>query len=203
MIRDQAMFCGGLLTEKLGGPSVYPYQPPGVWDDMNVYGNLRNYKHDMGANLHRRSLYTIWKRTAAPPNMTLFDMPARETCRMYRPRTDTPLQALTLLNDETYVEAARALADRMLTEGGSTPAARLDFAFKVVLGRDMSAEEKKVLLPQLDRRLAHYQQHPADAKKLDSIGDYKDPASLPAPTVAAYTVLASMILNLDETITNE
>jgi hypothetical protein len=203
VIRDQAMFVGGLLTEHLGGPSVRPYQPAGVWDDVNVYGNLRNYMHDKGANLHRRSLYTIWKRTAAPPNMTLFDMPSRETCRMVRARTDTPLQALTLLNDVTYVEAARALADRMLNEGGSSPESRLDFAFRVVLSRDINPQEKQILLAQLARHRAHYGKNEAAAKQLLAEGDYQASAHAPADVVAAYTVVAGMILNLDETINKE
>jgi hypothetical protein len=203
VIRDQAMYVAGLLSEKVGGPSVRPYQPDGVWDDVNVYGNLRNYKHDMGPDLHRRSLYTIWKRTAAPPNMTLFDMPSRETCRVQRARTDTPLQALTLLNDVTYVESARALAQRMLLEGGATPATRLRFAFETVLARDPSADESRILKEHLDRNLAHYRGNPASAQKLVMDGDLKDSPKLPPTDVAAYTVVASMILNLDETINKE
>ena len=203
VIRDQAMYVGGLLTEKIGGPSVRPYQPAGVWDDVNVYGNLRNYKHDMGPDLHRRSLYTIWKRTAAPPNMTLFDMPSRETCRVQRARTDTPLQALTLLNDVTYVEAARALGQRMLLEGGAGPDARLRFAFETVLSRDPSNDESRILKSHLEENLAHYRADPADAKKLIAEGDLRDNPKLAVPDVAAYTILASMILNLDETINKE
>ncbi|AIE86095.1 DUF1553 domain-containing protein [Fimbriimonas ginsengisoli] len=203
VLRDQAMYVGGMLTEKLGGPSVRPYQPAGVWDDINVYGNLRNYRHDEGPNLHRRSLYTIWKRTAAPPTMTLFDVPTRETCRVRRARTDTPLQALTMLNDVTYVEASRALAIRMLREGGPTAESRLGFAFKVTLSRAPSAEEKQVLLAGLKRRLAHYR---ADRKAADEVmlqGDLLNDPWLDNADVAAYTILASTILNLDETVTRE
>ncbi|MBS1709618.1 MAG: DUF1549 domain-containing protein, partial [Armatimonadetes bacterium] len=129
VIRDQALYVSGLLHEKLGGPSVRPYMPDAVWDETNVYGNLRNYMHDKGPGLYRRSLYTIWKRTAAPPNMLLFDVPSREACRVRRARTDTPLQALTLLNDVTYVEASRVLAQRMMKEGGKTASSRLSYAF--------------------------------------------------------------------------
>ncbi len=203
VLRDQAMYFGGLLTEKIGGPSVRPYQPDGVWDELNVYGNLRNYKHDMGSDLHRRSLYTIWKRTAAPPNMTLFDMPARETCRVRRARTDTPLQALDMMNDVTYVEASRALAQRMIKEGGQSPDSRLRFAFRVVLARDPSADEMAILSSGLERRLAHYRADKADAKKLISEGDLKNPPSLDPSVLAAYTLTASTILNMDETITKE
>jgi hypothetical protein len=203
VLRDQAMFFGNLLTEKIGGPSVRPYQPDGVWDDLNVYGNLRNYKHDMGDNLHRRSLYTLWKRTAAPPTMTLFDMPSRETCRMRRPRTDTPLQALDMLNDVTYVEASRALALRMLKEGGSTLESRLKFAYQVVLARNPSTEEAAILSSGFAKRLAHYQSDKADAMKLIKEGDLKNPPNLDPAVLAAYTLTASTILNLDEAITKE
>ncbi|MFI5386761.1 MAG: DUF1553 domain-containing protein [Fimbriimonadales bacterium] len=203
VLRDQAMYFGGLLVEKVGGPSVRPYQPDGVWDELNVYGNLRNYKHDMGDSLHRRSLYTIWKRTAAPPNMTLFDMPSRETCRVRRARTDTPLQALDMLNDVTYVEASRALALRMIREGGSTPESRLRFAFQVVLARDPSAMEAQILVGGLARRLAHYRADKPAAAKLIKQGDLKNPANLDPTVLAAYTLTASTILNLDEAITKE
>lgn len=203
VIRDEAMFFGGLLTEKIGGPSVRPYQPDGVWDEMNVYGNLRHYRHDEGPNLHRRSLYTIWKRTAAPPNMLLFDVPSRETCRVRRPRTNTPLQALDLMNDVTYVEAARALAIRMLREGGSTPTSRLRFAYGVVLGRLPSRAELGILEKALTRGAAHYRKDPAAAKALISLGDLKNPVGMDSATLAAYTLCASTLLNLDETITKE
>lgn len=203
VLRDQAMFFGNMLTEKIGGPSVRPYQPNGVWDEMNVYGNLRNYKHDMDENLRRRSLYTIWKRTAAPPNMTLFDMSTRETCRVRRARTSTPLQALNMLNDVTYIEAARALGQRMMQEGGKTTESRLKFAFEVVLSREPSKQEAKILTAGLGRRMAHYQAHKDEAKKLIAQGDLKNPDNLDPVTLAAYTLVASTILNLDETITKE
>lgn len=203
VLRDQAMYFGGLLVEQIGGPSVRPYQPKGIWDEMNVYGNLRNYMHDTGPGLHRRSLYTIWKRTAAPPNMTLFDMSTRETCRVRRPRTDTPLQALDMLNDVTYVEASRALALRMIKEGGTTPESRLRFAFETVLAREPSADELSILKDGMARRLAHYKVRKADAEKLIGEGDLKNPANLDPAVIAAYTLTASTILNLDETITKE
>jgi len=110
VVRDQALAISGLLVEKVGGPAVRPYMPEGVWDETTKYGNLRNYKADQGDGLYRRTLYTIWKRTAAPPTLLLFDAPNRETCTIKRSRTNTPLQALALLNEVTYVEAARKLA---------------------------------------------------------------------------------------------
>jgi hypothetical protein len=203
VLRDQALAAAGLLKEKIGGPSVRPYQPDGVWDELNVYGNLRNYKHDKGDNLYRRSLYTIWKRTAAPPDMTLFDVPTRETCRVRRSRTNTPLQALAMLNDVTYVEAARALAERMIREGGSSPAKRLKVAYLAVLGRAPNASESTIHAKALSRDFAHYRQHPDEARKLLSEGDSPVPGSLDKSELAAYTITASTILNLDEAITKE
>lgn len=203
VLRDQAMLAGGVLSEEIGGPSVRPYQPNGIWDDVSVYGNLHNYKHDQGVNLHRRSLYTIWKRTAAPPDMTLFDAPSRETCIVRRARTDTPIQALVLMNDETYVEAARGLAERMIEEGGKTPDSRFGFAYNVVLGRYPSASELKILETGLGRRMEHYKEHPDAAKKLLSEGDLKNPSNVNPAEEAAYTIAASTILNLDETVTKE
>ena len=203
VLRDQAMFFGNILTERIGGPSVRPYQPNGVWDEMNVYGNLRNYKHDMDDNLRRRSLYTIWKRTAAPPNMTLFDMSTRETCRVRRARTSTPLQALNMLNDVTYIEAARALAQRMLQEGGTSVSSRLKFAFRVVLARNPSDQEANILTAGFARRLAHYKSNFNEAKKLIGEGDLANPSHLDPSSLAAYTLVASTILNLDETLTKE
>ena len=156
MIRDQALAASGLLVEKIGGPSVRPYMPEGVWDETSRYGDLRGYKHDTGEGLHRRTLYTIWKRTAAPPTMLLFDSPTRELCTVKRSRTNTPLQALALLNEITYVEAARALAQRMLTEGGTTPADRIAHGFRRVTGRVPDRADLAVLTDGLEKRLAKY-----------------------------------------------
>jgi hypothetical protein len=203
IIRDQAMAVAGLLVEKLGGPSVRPYQPDGIWDEINVYGNLRNYKHDTGDDLHRRSLYTIWKRTSAPPGMTLFDMPNREVCTVRRSRTNTPLQALALMNDVTYVEASRVLAQRMLHEGGTTPEQRIAWAFRTATARTPDADEVAVLCRGLSKRLEKYQSDPAAAKKLIAEGDAPMDPTLNARELAAYTMTASVILNLDEVVTRE
>lgn len=203
VIRDQAMYFGGLLTEKMGGPSVRPYQPDGIWDETSVYGNLHNYKHDMGANLHRRSLYTIWKRTATPPNMTLFDVPTREVCRVQRARTDTPLQALDLMNDVAYLEAARALAQRMLAQPRMTTVERLSYGFQTVLGRKPNDQELKILSAGLQRSQNHYQKDALAAKEISSIGVFKMDQSSDPARVAAYTLSASTLLNLDETLTKE
>lgn len=203
VIRDQALAISGLLVEKIGGPSVRPYQPDGVWDEINVYGNLRNYKHDKGENLYRRSLYTIWKRTAAPPMATIFDVPGREMCRVRRSRTNTPLQALALMNDVTFVEAARVLAQRMLTEGGTTPSQRLAYAFQRGLSRNPSAEEERILLSGLRRFQARYAADSRAALALVSQGDSQRDPKLDTGELAAYTMTASILLNMDEMVTKE
>ena len=151
MIRDQALCIAGLLSERVGGPSVRPYQPDGIWDELSSYGNLHNYRHDQGENLYRRSLYTIWKRTTPPPDVSLFDMPSREYCVVRRARTNTPLQALTLLNDLTFVEAARVLAERMMRDGGMTVDERIAYAFRRATARTPDATEAKVLHDGFDR----------------------------------------------------
>jgi len=203
MIRDNALAVGGLLIEKLGGPSVRPYQPKGVWDETNVYGNLRNYKHDTGDSLYRRSMYTIWKRTAAPPDMTMFDMPSRELCTVKRARTNTPLQALSLLNEITYVEAARGLAERMMHDGGDTAQKRIAFGFRLATGRLPSEREMKTLSDSFAPVEERFRANPDAAKRLVAIGDSKSDPKLDVPDLAAYTLTASVILNLDETITKE
>ncbi|MCW3051557.1 MAG: hypothetical protein JWN14_727 [Chthonomonadales bacterium] len=203
LIRDQALAISGLLTEQVGGPSVHPYQPDGIWDEVSSYGNLHNYKHDMGANLYRRSFYTIWKRTAAPPLMSLLDVPGREVCRVRRSRTDTPLQALALLNDVTFVEASRALAQHLLTEGGATPETRLAYAFRRTLGRPPTAAETQILAAGIQKRLAHYRADTASALKLVSIGDTPRDPKMDVPELAAYTMTCSVLLNMDETLTKE
>jgi hypothetical protein len=203
VIRDQALDVAGLLVEKIGGRSVRPYQPAGIWDETAAFGNLINYKHDKGEGLYRKSLYTIWKRTASPPELTLFDVPSRETCRISRARTNTPLQALILLNDVTYVEAARVFAARIIREGGRTPNQRLDFAFETLLGRPPASGEMQLLREGLNRALAHYKLHPKAAQELISQGDAKNDPKTDPVELAAYTITASALLNLDETLTKE
>lgn len=202
-LRDQALAVSGLLTEKIGGPSVRPYMPEGVWDETSRYGDLRGYKHDTGDGLYRRSMYTIWKRTAAPPTMLLFDAPNREICTVKRSRTNTPLQALSLLNEVTYVEAARKLAERMITEGGNSPADRLTKGFQLVTSRKPTAAELKVLTEGLELDLARQQQDPAAATKLTTFGESKSPTKFSPSELAAYTLTANILLNLDEVVTRE
>ena len=201
-LRDQALAASGLLVDKVGGPSVRPYMPDGVWDETSRYGDLRGYKHDQGEGLYRRTMYTVWKRTAAPPSMLLFDAPNREVCTVKRSRTNTPLQALSLLNEITYVEAARKLAERMLTDSG-TPTERLSRGFQLATSRRPSANELKVLNAGLTEDLARLRQDHASAAKLIAFGDSKAPANLDPVELAAYTLTANVLLNLDEVITRE
>ncbi len=202
-LRDQALFASGLLVEKLGGPSVRPYMPDGVWDETSKYGDLRGYKHDTNDGLYRRTLYTVWKRTAAPPAMLLFDAPNREICTVKRSRTNTPLQALTLLNEVTYVEAARKLAERMLADGGATPEARIRFAFRRATSRSPTDEELAVLVSGVIDDLARFRQDANAAKQLIVLGESKSETSLDPAELAAYTLTANVLLNLDEVVTRE
>lgn len=199
MIRDQALFTSGLLQRKIGGPSVKPYQPEGVWKEIAS----QEYQPGTGADLFRRSMYTFWKRTVPPPAMSTFDAPSRETCIVKRSRTNTPLQALALLNDVTYVEAARKLAERMLNLREEQPAKRIQYAMRVVLAREPGVEESAIFLKGYKRYHKRFQANPQAAMKLLSVGDSRPQKQYDAAEHAAYTVIASLILNLDETINRE
>ena len=206
LIRDQALAVSGLLVNKIGGPSVRPYMPDKVWDETSVYGNLRNYKHDEGEGRYRRSIYTIWKRTAAPPSMLLFDAPNREVCTVKRSKTNTPLQALSLLNEITFVEAAQGLANRMIKSAAESPQEKIAFGFKVVTMRDPSAIEVELLIAGYQADLEKFKDDPDAAKAfLQSV----EPASIdsidPADYAehAAYGLTANVILNLDEFVSRD
>jgi hypothetical protein len=203
LLRDQALAVSGLLVEKQGGPSVRPYMPEGVWDETSRYGDMRNYKADTGEGLYRRSLYTIWKRTASPPTMMIFDSPTREICTVKRSRTNTPLQALSLLNEITFVEAARAFAQHMIQDGGATPEDRIAWAFKRATGRNAKPDELQVLTKGLTARLTRYQSDGDAAKQLVGFGASKADAKTNPTELAAYTLTANVLLNLDEVITRE
>jgi len=203
IIRDQALAVSGLLAPQIGGKSVRPYMPAGVWDETSRYGDLRNYKHDAGEGLYRRTMYTVWKRTAAPPSMLLFDAPNREVCTVKRSRTNTPLQALSLLNEVTFVEAARRLAERILTEGGKTSAARLVFGFQLVTARKPMADELMILQEGLNADLARFSTEGAGSESLLAFGDAKSSATLNKAELAAWTMTANVLLNLDEVVTRE
>jgi hypothetical protein len=201
MVRDQALFAAGLLTEKVGGPSVKPYQPAGLWKDTSMQD--MDYVQSKGPDLYRRSLYTFWKRTIAPPFMVNFDAANHESCVVRETRTNTPLQALNLMNDVAFLEAARFLGQRMMKEGGGDAAARLRFGFRLATGRWPSPAEQQVLL---DDFRFHRDYFSTEAKRADEFLDQGDSPSDPAlnrPELAAYASVASVILNLDETITKE
>lgn len=200
-LRDQALAVSGLLKDKIGGPSVRPYMPEGIWDETSRYGDLRNYKNETGEGLYRRTLYTIWKRSAGPPTLQLFDAPTRDVCTIKRSRTNTPLQALALLNEVTFVEAARVLAQRMLAEGGDTPESRFTWAMQHLLARPPTASELKILTAGFQTKLERFQKAPEEAQKLAAFGEAK--STSPTPELAAYAVMANVLLNLDEVITRE
>ena len=201
-IRDNALYVSGLSNLELGGKGVNTYQPPNIWEPVGFVGsNTRHYKQDHGTDLYRRSIYSFFKRTAPPPFMVNFDAPNREQFCTRRERSNTPLQALQLMNDVQHVEAARAFAQRMLTEGGASPAERIHFAYRVVLSRTPDEAEVTVVNDELAAHLARYQQDAEAAKQLISHGESKPNAELEPAELAAYTMVANMILNLDETLT--
>jgi hypothetical protein len=203
IIRDQALVISGLLKNRLGGPGVFPYQPADLYKGIVVAASYpgTRWTESQGDDLYRRSLYTFWKRTVPHPTMTVFDAPDREFCVVRRSTTNTPLQALTLLNEPIFVEAARKLAERSLHEGGGTPDARLAFAFRLATGRAPDSEEMRILRQKLDEMLAAYKADEGAARKLVTVGaSHSDPA-IPVGELAAYTAVANMILNLDEVIT--
>ena len=201
MIRDYALASSGLLVDKLGGPSVKPYQPDGVWEAVAMpNSDTSKYQRDPGENLYRRSLYTFWKRSAPPAQMEIFNAPSRETCVVRRERTDTPLQALATLNDEQFVESARNLAQLALTAGGATDGGRLDFMARRLLARALRPAERRIVEGTLKDLLAHYQAVPAEAGKLLAVGESKPEAALDLLTLAAYTMVANELMNLDEVL---
>ena len=205
MIRDGALYQSGLLKEKVGGPGVRPYQPKGLWEEI-AFGDgfsAQAYEQGHGDDLYRRSMYTFWKRTSPPPEMLTFDAPDREKCSARRLQTNTPLQALLLLNDTTYVEAARALAQRMLSEGGANPDKRIGYGFRLVTAREPGKREVAVLRTALAQSMQDYRGHDDRAAQLLSVGEAPVRASVSKADLAAWTTVASMILNLDETITKE
>jgi hypothetical protein len=202
-VRDAALAASGLLVPTVGGPSVRPWMPDGVWDETSKYGDLRGYKPDTGPGRYRRTMYTIWKRTAAPPTMLLFDAPNRETCIVKRSRTNTPLQALALLNETTFVEAAHGLAKRMLAEGGSTPAERIAHGFRLAIGRKPADAELAALVEGFEADLATFTAAPERAEKYAAVGLVKQPDSVAASEFAAYSLAANVIINLDEFVMRE
>ena len=201
MVRDQALFASGLLTEKLGGPSVKPYQPAGLWKEVVMQD--MDYTQTKGPDTYRRGLYTFWKRTVAPPMMATFDAANREACVVRENRTNTPLQALNLMNDVTFLEAARFVAQRMLTEGGATSESRLAHGFRLILARTPRPAELNVLRNSLSYHLDYFASNEPAAGAFATLGDSPALAALPPRELAAYTAVASMLFNLDEAVTKE
>jgi hypothetical protein len=193
VIRDQALAVSGLLVDKVGGPPVKPYQPAGLWQEL---AGGKGYEEDSGEGLYRRSLYSYWRRTVAPPNMVTFDSPTRETCVIRETRTNTPLQALTLMNDVIYVEAARKLAEQMFDKG-------IDAPFEHVLSRPPAPHESAALQKALSKLQHYYRANPSDAEKYLGVGKSPRNPKIAAPELAAYTGVASIILNMDEAVTKE
>jgi hypothetical protein len=201
MVRDNALAVSGLLTRKVGGPSVKPYQPAGYWAYLNF--PRREWMKDSGPDQYRRGLYTYWCRTFLHPSLLAFDASTREECTVERPRSNTPQQALVLLNDPTYVEAARALAERTLREGGKETSAQLRFVYRQVLGRQAEPGEVKLLAALYERHAAQFAADKAGVEALLGVGDRPMPKDLPLHEVAAWTSVARVVLNLHETITRE
>lgn len=199
MIRDYALAASGTLSPKMGGPSVKPYQPDHVWDQVGI-GNTRDYKQDSGESLYRRTVYDFWKRMAPPPNMDIFNAPAREVTCVRRDRTNTPLQALVTMNDPQFVEAARNLAQRALLQGGTDEARTMDYIARRVLCRPLKDVEKPVIQASENDLLAFYRSRPDDAKALIAVGESKADAKLNPAELAAWTMVCNQMLNLDEVL---
>ncbi len=199
-VRDQALAMSGLLNHEFGGPGVKPYQPPGLWNEVSLDGNLR-FKQDAGEKLYRRSLYTYWKRSAPPPAMTIFDAPTREKCTLRRGVTNTPLQALVLMNDPQFVEAARMFAERIIKEGGESIESKIEFAMRTATARQPSQPAAAVIKATFEHEKTVFAQDVERAVKLLSVGEKPRDEALDPAEHAAWTIIGSMILNLDETIT--
>jgi hypothetical protein len=194
----------GLLVPRVGGPSVNPYTPGDLWREISHYGSTpataQTFVQDHGEKLYRRSMYTYWKRTAPPPNMAAFDAPNREVCTVSRPSTTTPLQALVTLNDVQFVEAARMFAGRILSRPGDD-AARLRWAFLEATSREARGEEIAVIRAALERERKRYAANPAAAEQFLQVGEAPRNPQLSAPDHAAWAQVATLLLNLSETLT--
>jgi hypothetical protein len=201
-IRDNALSVSGLLGQRLGGPSVKPYQPAGLWRDVSVSQSVI-YKQDRGEDLYRRSMYTFWKRTCPPPSLSTFDAPDRETCQIRRSQTNTPLQALVLMNDPTYVEAARMLAERVMLEGGESGESKVNHVYRLVLARRCRPAEQRAMLSLLEEARTRFRAETEKASALLNIGDSARNAKLDPIELAAWTTVTSVLLCLDETISKE
>jgi hypothetical protein len=204
-IRDQALAASGLLNGEIGGKSVSPYQPPGLWEELMCREDgerftAQRYVQSHGKDLYRRTMYTFWKRTSPPPTLATFDAPDRETCTVRRARTNTPLQALILMNDPTYIEASRKLAEKLMLDAAS-PEERIAHAFRLILTRRPTAAESAAMRKVYEQQLAGFRKDVKAALKLLKVGEAKRNDKLDPAELAAWTMVASVILNLDETVT--
>jgi hypothetical protein len=198
-VRDNALAVSGLLSPRIGGPSVHPYQPAGYWAYLNF--PPREWDDSPGEDQYRRGLYTWWQRAFPQPSLVAFDAPGREECAGERVRSNVPQQALVLLNDPTYVEAARAFAERILSAGGNDVRARLEFAYRQALSRSIRGEETKLLEGLYQKHLAGYKADPKSAEALLHVGDDPLPATMDPAELAAWTSVARVIFNLHEMVT--
>ena len=204
MIRDSALFAGGLLRERVGGPSVFPYQPDGLWKEISF--NPREftaqiYVPGVGADVYRRSMYTFWKRAVPPPAYAIFDAPDRETCTVRRARSNTPFQALVIMNDITFVEAARGIAERVMTEAPTETDERIAYAFRLLTSRRPSQREIAIVRSKYQAQLADYRANPDEALRLLTAGDLQRNRQLDPSELAGWTFISSMIMNLSEALT--
>jgi hypothetical protein len=201
MVRDYALASSGLLVRKLGGPSVRPYQPDGVWEAVAMPGSdTRDYRRDKGESLYRRSMYTFWKRSAPPAEMEIFNAPSREVCTVRRERTNTPIQALATMNDVQFIEAARTLAEKAIKEGGAAPNARMNYIAQRVLARPLRPAELTVVKKSYLDLQKFYDGHEKEAKELIAEGESKADATVSPTQLAAWTMLTNQLLNLDEVL---
>ena len=204
MIRDHALAVSGLLNSKVGGPSVYPVQVPNLWKEIGFLRpeiGMDEWPASEGPGLYRRAVYTFWRRVCTYPTLATFDAPSRDVCVSRRPRSNTPLQALAALNEPTLLEAARVFAQRILAEGGKDDAAQLDFAFRTCLGRAPTSIERTRLVAFLDQQMKSFRRDPLAAETLTNAGSSPRPTNLDARKLAAWMMLANVLLNLDETLT--
>ncbi len=200
-LRDMALATAGILSEKVGGPPVKPYQPEGIWEAVAMpQSNTKNYKQDSGEDLYRRSLYTFWKRTASPPSMEILNAPTREVFCVRRDVTNTPLQALVLMNDPQFVEASRVLAEMAMKASGDFDA-RIDHISRRLLARKFDTEDRTAIRETLDKALEYYTAKPEEARLAIATGETKPDETLPAPELAAWSLVTNQIFNLDETVT--
>ena len=198
-IRDAVLAGSGLLVEKIGGPSVFPYQPAGIWEALATR-NLVSYKQNHGDSLYRRGIYTVWKRSSPPPSAITFDAPERYFCVIKRQKTSTPLQSLVMMNDPQYNEAARKLAERMMREGGTTEEARITLAYKAMVSRYPRPQEISILKQMYQEELSDIQKRPNRVKELLSVGESPIDKTLNQKELAANTVLAMTLINFDGTV---